>query len=252
MATELNISETHNAVIKHYGFDVKRAGGKDMIAVIDPTTLDKMGKFPRYVGRNLEDLLQKAVIARRAAEDNKTQIGDDIDAESNTDELDGRSDDLNDETHDDTSDDNARQDVSDDTGFDRVENEGSDVIEYVELDGGDNYGGTMYADEIEDAAEFAAIAADNVIQFAPSPNPAPAAAPMKPVRDVTPKKDRKPNRYMRAARIIAKNPTIDVKDLAKKAEMTVSTAGHCLDAWEGIVGVLNEIGWLTSSKKAAE
>lgn len=53
-------------------------------------------------------------------------------------------------------------------------------------------------------------------------------------------KVRGPNRYLRAGRIIVDQLTIDDKKLSKAAEMSVSTAGHCLDAWQGIVTTLLE------------
>lgn len=53
-------------------------------------------------------------------------------------------------------------------------------------------------------------------------------------------KARGPNRYLRAGRIIVDQLTIDDKKLSKAAEMSVSTAGHCLDAWQGIVATLLE------------
>ncbi len=60
-----------------------------------------------------------------------------------------------------------------------------------------------------------------------------------------PEKERKDNRYLRAARFIAKKPSITAEQLAEKADMSESTAGHCLDAWKGVTAALLEKGWLS-------
>ena len=54
----------------------------------------------------------------------------------------------------------------------------------------------------------------------------------------------KDNRYMRASRIIAANPSITADQLAKEATMSKSTAGHCLEAWKGVTAVLRETNQL--------
>jgi hypothetical protein len=59
-----------------------------------------------------------------------------------------------------------------------------------------------------------------------------------------PKAERKENRYLRAAKIICDNLTITDEQLAKQADMSTSTAGHCLDAWTEITKVLLEKKWL--------
>ena len=43
--------------------------------------------------------------------------------------------------------------------------------------------------------------------------------------------EREGNRYIRAARVLAKDDTIDVKTLANRAFMSESTAARCLEAW---------------------
>lgn len=60
-----------------------------------------------------------------------------------------------------------------------------------------------------------------------------------------PEKERKDNRYLRAARLIAKKPSITAEQLAEKADMSESTAGHCIDAWRGVTAALLEKGWLS-------
>jgi len=52
------------------------------------------------------------------------------------------------------------------------------------------------------------------------------------------------NRYSRSAKIMS-NPTIDAQALSKQAEMSLSTARHCLEAWHGITGVLIQRSALT-------
>lgn len=59
-------------------------------------------------------------------------------------------------------------------------------------------------------------------------------------------KERKDSRYTRAAKILVKQPGLDDKKLARLADMSESTAGHCLDAWKSITAVLVANGWLDS------
>ena len=65
-------------------------------------------------------------------------------------------------------------------------------------------------------------------------------------------KDQKPapegNRYVHAARVLAKDDTIDVKTLADKAFMSESTAKRCLEAWHAVVQALTETGRLSAPK----
>jgi hypothetical protein len=53
------------------------------------------------------------------------------------------------------------------------------------------------------------------------------------------------NRYSRSAKVIASNLTIDVQALSEQAEMSTSTARHCLEAWNGITQVLLQRGAIT-------
>jgi len=64
-------------------------------------------------------------------------------------------------------------------------------------------------------------------------------------------RERGPNRYLRAARIIVDNLSITDKELSKadakdpsvSNPMSISTSGHCLDAWGGFVTTFLEKGW---------
>lgn len=75
-------------------------------------------------------------------------------------------------------------------------------------------------------------------------------------------KERKDSRYLRASKIIADNLDIvtsakgrrstkwlpQQQKLAKLAEMSDSTAGHCIEAWNGVCEVLAAHGWLKLPK----
>ena len=60
------------------------------------------------------------------------------------------------------------------------------------------------------------------------------------------------NRYTRAARVLAKNDKISMKELADRAFMSESTAARCLEAWRACVAALIEAGRLPdpATKKA--
>jgi hypothetical protein len=65
------------------------------------------------------------------------------------------------------------------------------------------------------------------------------AAPAKPEPEV------RDNRYLRASRIIIKaGEAIDLAELAKAASMSLSTAGHCREAFKGVTQALREAGIL--------
>jgi hypothetical protein len=55
---------------------------------------------------------------------------------------------------------------------------------------------------------------------------------------------REGNRYTRAARVLAKDDTIDVATLSDRAYMSESTAARCLEAWRASVAALIEVGKL--------
>ena len=55
--------------------------------------------------------------------------------------------------------------------------------------------------------------------------------------------------YTRAARVLAKDDTIDVKTLADRAFMSETTAARCLEAWRACVGALIEVGRLPDPAK---
>ena len=60
------------------------------------------------------------------------------------------------------------------------------------------------------------------------------------------------NRYVRAARVLAKDDTIDIQTLANRAHMSQTTAGRCKEAWDAVIAALIEVGWLPDpSKKKA-
>jgi hypothetical protein len=60
------------------------------------------------------------------------------------------------------------------------------------------------------------------------------------------------NRYTRAARVLAKNDKISVKELADKAFMSESTAQRCIEAWRACVAALIELGRLPDPAKATK
>jgi hypothetical protein len=59
------------------------------------------------------------------------------------------------------------------------------------------------------------------------------------------------NRYTRAARVLAKNDKISVKELADKAFMSETTAARCKEAWDACIAALIEVGRLPDPAKAA-
>jgi hypothetical protein len=59
------------------------------------------------------------------------------------------------------------------------------------------------------------------------------------------------NRYTRAARVLAKDDTIDVKTLADHAFVSVTTAMRCREAWDAVIAALIEVGRLPDPAKAA-
>jgi hypothetical protein len=63
--------------------------------------------------------------------------------------------------------------------------------------------------------------------------------------------DRDGNRYTRAARVLAKDDTIDVKTLADRAFMSETTAARCKEAWDAVIVALIEVGRLPDPAKAA-
>ena len=78
----------------------------------------------------------------------------------------------------------------------------------------------------------------------PKPEPAPKAKKAEP--------ERKENRYLRASRIIIAEEGIDLDQLAKKAGMSRSTAGHCREAFAGVTQALREAKLLPVRKADAK
>ena len=68
-------------------------------------------------------------------------------------------------------------------------------------------------------------------------------------------KDQKPapegNRYVRAARVLAKDDTIDVKTLADRAFLSETTAARFKEGWDAVIAALIEVGRLPDPAKAA-
>jgi hypothetical protein len=60
---------------------------------------------------------------------------------------------------------------------------------------------------------------------------------------------REGNRYTRAARVLAKNDKLSVKELADRAFMSETTAARCLEAWHACVAALIEVGRLPDPAK---
>ena len=66
-------------------------------------------------------------------------------------------------------------------------------------------------------------------------------------------RERDGNRYVRAARVLAKDDTIDVKPLADRGFMSETTAARCKEAWHAVIAALIEVGRLPDpSKKASK
>jgi hypothetical protein len=63
--------------------------------------------------------------------------------------------------------------------------------------------------------------------------------------------EREGNRYTRAARVLSKDDTIDVKTLADRAFMSETTAARCKEAWDAVIVALIEVGRLPDPAKAA-
>jgi hypothetical protein len=61
--------------------------------------------------------------------------------------------------------------------------------------------------------------------------------------------EREGNRYIRAARVLAKDDRIGVKTLADRAFMSESTAARCVEAWQACVAALIEVGRLPDLEK---
>jgi hypothetical protein len=61
--------------------------------------------------------------------------------------------------------------------------------------------------------------------------------------------EREGNRYVRAARVLAKDDAIDAKTLADRAFMSETTAARCLEAWHALIGALREVGRLPDPTK---
>jgi hypothetical protein len=69
----------------------------------------------------------------------------------------------------------------------------------------------------------------------------------------TPDIEKRDNRYLRAARIIlAVGEDIALDALASKAEMSKSTAGHCMEAFKGVCLALREANRLPARKADAK
>ena len=66
----------------------------------------------------------------------------------------------------------------------------------------------------------------------PAPAPAPEVNQMAKTQKANASEpEREGNRYTRAARVLAKDDSIDVKTLADRAFMSETTAARCLEAW---------------------
>jgi hypothetical protein len=63
---------------------------------------------------------------------------------------------------------------------------------------------------------------------------------------------REPNRYVRAARVLARDDAIDAKTLGDKAYMTTTTASRCLEAWRACVAALIDVGRLPDPARATQ
>jgi hypothetical protein len=61
--------------------------------------------------------------------------------------------------------------------------------------------------------------------------------------------EREGNRDTRAARVLAKDDSIDVKTLADRAVMSETTAARCLEAWDACVAALIKVERLPDPSK---
>ena len=86
----------------------------------------------------------------------------------------------------------------------------------------------------------------------PKGKAAPASKPAK-TQAKTPEAEKRENRYLRAARIIIEaGEGLDLAELAVKAEMSESTAGHCREAFVGVTQALREAKLLPERKPAGK
>src|SRR2546423_14935337 len=68
-----------------------------------------------------------------------------------------------------------------------------------------------------------------------------------------PEAEKRENRYLRASRIIIDaGEGLDIAELAVKAEMSESTAGHCREAFVGVTQALREAKLLPERKPAGK
>ena len=72
----------------------------------------------------------------------------------------------------------------------------------------------------------------------------------RPVREKRVSKPRGPSRYLKTGRALIANPVITQEALAKSADVSIGTAGYCLEAWRGLVAAMKEAGWLSQKAQA--
>lgn len=244
---KLTVTDDHRAVIDSYGFELKPAGGKDLVVVIDSKVTVDGGKTSRYVGKNVTDLLHKAVGARSVFEEKNLPTGSCIDAASDA------ADRAGDEEDDDDSP-IAGLDEGDPLHFEDGLLGDDTFGEYGEPDELDLIDETESNTNAHNARTRDLTNDDAMHNKRDEPRPAASSSRGSHVNDVstsrrarTPKYD---NRFRRGFELIANNPAITYKEIMVKANLSTGMSRGIILAWNMAVAVLEEHGALSS--RAAE
>jgi hypothetical protein len=246
------LSDNERAVIVNYDFEVRDDHGQ--FALVDPVVRKaNRGKGARYVGGNLEVLLQQAVSARKAHDASmaaapppaKKGSGDKkkLEAAAAVGAIDTAA--VEQPTPLEAAIADTVEEPQDTSPIAETESAATDTAETVPS-----------ADDVQDTIS---------VEAEPSNEPADEIEVEE--LDDTGKRERKgkknrvkkeraAGRYTRAAQFIVNDLTLIPDDrrnkqwgdkqarLAKLADMSDNTAGHCLEAWVDICRVLEQKGWL--------
>lgn len=72
------------------------------------------------------------------------------------------------------------------------------------------------------------------------------------VKEKAPPKEKKPNRYLRAALALIKNPKLTKDEIAEECEMAPVAAGYCIEAFEANFTAFKQTGHLTGFDEVSE